>query len=84
MSGFGIPGVDARLPSRGEHLWRADVVRVTGRQAWVEVPALFGDNPAGPYDMLDLGDVEVVAGSRVLVAAMGGDQDDLVVIGKLR
>lgn len=85
MTHFGIPGVDGRLPSRGQHLWRGNVVRLDGRQAWVEVPALYGDNPAGPFDMIDfIDDVEARPGDRVLVAAVGGDQDDLVIVGKLK
>lgn len=80
---LGIPGVDRLVPGRGAHVWRANVIRLDGRRVWVEVPALFGDNPAGPFDVLDTGEVEIHAGSRVLVTAVNGDQDDLVVIGKL-
>lgn len=81
---LGIPGVDRLEPGRGAHLWRANVVRAEGRSVWVEVPALFGDNPAGPHNVLDMGDAELVAGDRVLVAAVNGDQDDLVVVGRIR
>lgn len=85
MSALGIPGVDRLLPGLGGHLWRGNVVRMDGRQAWVEVPALYGDNPAGPFDMIDfIDDVEARPGDRVLVAAIGGDHDDLVIVGKLK
>lgn len=80
---LGIPGVDRQIPGRGGHLWRGDVTRMDGRRAWVEVPALFGDNPAGPFDVLDTG-VPVTAGARVLVAAADGDQDDLIVVGVIK
>jgi len=59
-----------------EALWRGTVVEITAGGAWVRIPRLTGDDPVGPLPTVP----EVAAGDRVIVAAVEGRTDDLLIL----
>lgn len=58
--------------------WRGEVTRVTGGTAWVIVAAQW---PGQEIECAIFCDPKPSRGDRVLVADVGGDTDDLAVIG---
>lgn len=59
-------------------VWRGTVLEVRGDGlVWVKVPALAGEEPLGPLPVFG---VVVPSGTSVLVLAVGGRRDDLVVL----
>lgn len=61
-------------------LWRGTVVEVTGAGFWCTVPHLAGVHPLGPMPSAVQG---VQVGSRVIVAAIEGRKDDLLILTAL-
>ena len=62
-------------------LWRGSVVEVlaTGL-VWVRIPRMSGQDPIGPLQTAQPG---LVIGDNVIVGAIGGDVNDLVVLHRL-
>ena len=60
-------------------VWRAEIVEaLSNGMVWVRVPGLMGDEPVGPLPVF--GGPQPDIGVAVLVFAVGGRTDDLVVL----
>lgn len=69
----------AAEPGRIESVWRGAITEVLADgMVWVEVPALAGTEPLGPLPVF--GTAAAGPGAQVLVLAVGGRRDDLVVL----
>ena len=65
-------------PGRVDAVWRGTIVEVlAGGMAWVTVPGLMGAEPVGPLQVFG---APAPLGAGVLVLAVGGRRDDLVVL----
>lgn len=68
----------ASEPGRIESVWRGTVTEVLADgMVWVEVPALAGAEPLGPLPVFG---TAAAPDAQVLVLAVGGRRDDLVVL----
>ncbi|MGL3805838.1 hypothetical protein ACSYDW_07035 [Paeniglutamicibacter sp. R2-26] len=68
----------APVPGRVEAVWRGTITEVlSGGHVWVEVPGLAGAEPVGPLPVFG---AAAPLGTQVLVLAVGGRRDDLVVL----
>ncbi|MCQ9384458.1 hypothetical protein [Brevibacterium moorei] len=61
---------------------RGTVKSVAGDRVWLLVPRWFQDEPVGPVQAVK-GPEPYAEGQRVLVAAVDGSRDDLIVLGVL-
>lgn len=68
----------APVPGRVEAVWRGTIAEIlSSGHVWVEVPALAGSEPVGPLPVFG---ATAPLGAQVLVLAVGGRRDDLVVL----
>lgn len=62
----------------GAALWRGEVVEVlSSGLVWVLIPRMGGTDPIGPINAVPAG---LMPGDKVLVGAVGGDVNDLIVM----
>lgn len=62
----------------GAALWRGQVAEVLSNGlVWVFVPRMSGQDPIGPINAVPAG---LVVGDGVIVGAIGGDVNDLIVM----
>lgn len=71
--------VESSAPVSDGAVWRATVTEVlTGGMVWVLAPGLMGQEPIGPLPVF--GGSMPVLGTQVLILAVGGRKDDMVVL----